>query len=27
MREWAGADALQEALGTTHACSFGQLST
>jgi len=26
MREWTGRDALQEALGATHACLFGQLS-
>jgi len=26
-REWTGADALQEALGATRACLFGQLST
>jgi len=27
MREWTGRDARQEALGATHACLFGQLST
>ena len=27
MREWTGTDAAQEALGATHACLFGQLST
>jgi len=27
MREWTGTDALHEALGVTHACLFGQLST
>ena len=27
MREWTGTDALQEALGATHACLFDQLST
>jgi len=27
MREWTGTDAFPEALGATHACSFGQLST
>jgi len=27
MREWTETDALQEALGATHACLFGQLST
>jgi len=27
MREWTGTDALQEDLGATHACLFGQLST
>jgi len=27
MREWTGTDALREALGATHACLFGQLST
>jgi len=26
MREWTGSDALEEALGATHACLFGQLS-
>jgi len=27
MREWTGIDALEEALGATHACIFGQSST
>ena len=27
MREWIGKNPLQEALGATHACLFGQLST
>ena len=26
MREWTGTDGLQEALGATHACLFGQLA-